>query len=863
MQTHILKKKTIVCAVLFFAIRYLWLQLDAVHYRSVNHSNVQHKTPLEPIIFTDVMPRLPVLSSIIQESKLADALSKVTDPVFVVYGNSGYSQILSSFICNMEIFPPMHSHILVIVTDDNTAALLQSISSQITVFVSRQNLSEAYDFESSGYLKLMLARGLVLVELLELARVQSKTLIWLEPDFHYTQNLLLRTEMTETVSDIVLYLDHEMYCGCFIRFAPVLASLLFYKEIMDRMQYIHSNNGNTNDQIILNAVVSDLSPNFTVFDRCLYRSGTYNTGGYMLEYQQACKGVRPVAQHHNWIVGAESKVQMAKASGGWFLSDDALTCRQRDMLVVVMTMNRPKSLERLLKSVDTAEYLPGSTVDLRVTVDRDYNGMADVDTLSLLDSIKWSHGLFEVIVWPKKVGLYGQWVHSWPAELYPETLYKAVVLLEDDLEVSPHYSKWFIGAHAAYGGLPGVGAVTGQRPNLVAAVNGPESVASQVPVGVKAFGYLLMATWSLSPKHSVWKEFRQWVLDKRANHPGFVPLVPGMVPSQWYEHFMTRGEEENMWEMWFIRFVDERRLHTVYPWVDGGSKTMVGNWMEAGLHFSGTPSLDFPITSDWDEGLLMQKPLSLVSYNLDFGIMCIIGSLFGRFNNQLLAVSWAMMLARQSGMQLFLKYDSAHDGYSLQTEWDAIFGVVVGVSWIDSSFDKCSKSMTWHEIFSDMLDKRSKIHLQDFTIPLPVESIRAKAVQVWKQEFPRLKRRITVHGRSFEGNDFHCKGSGHAAFRCNENLCDYRQSDVLERFSFFIGNYTDIVLFSDGQNQDFAQSYQLIEHENPLVVQMWMMVISDVHIGHPGSSQDYVAWMWRQQIKSSGFMLPWECYNAI
>jgi hypothetical protein len=77
-------------------------------------------------------------------------------------------------------------------------------------------------------------------------------------------------------------------------------------------------------------------------------------------------------------------------------------------------------------------------------------------------------------VWPQKVGLYGQWVHSWPAELYPEEMYKAVLLLEDDLEVSPHYAKWFIGAHQAYGGLPGVGAITGQRPNLVAA--GPLSL---------------------------------------------------------------------------------------------------------------------------------------------------------------------------------------------------------------------------------------------------------------------------------------------------------------------------------------------------------------------------------------------------
>ena len=132
-------------------------------------------------------------------SPLADVLAKVADPVFVVYGNRGYRQILANFLCNMQLFPPMHSHILVIVTDEGSAVFLRSLSKQINVFVSEQgDLHEAHDFESPGYLKLMLARGLLLVELLAIAQTQSKTVIWLEPDFHYTQNLLSRSEMTET-----------------------------------------------------------------------------------------------------------------------------------------------------------------------------------------------------------------------------------------------------------------------------------------------------------------------------------------------------------------------------------------------------------------------------------------------------------------------------------------------------------------------------------------------------------------------------------------------------------------------------------------------------------------------------------------
>ena len=617
MQNKILLLSPIVIC----TITYMCLQLNSINEAPRNkkiHVNPpQLKEFIEPLNknpHTQLKEFVePVTLNKKPSSSLEEALSQVADPAFIVYGNGGYRQILGNFVCNMALFPPMHRHILIVVTDEETAQYLTGLSNDITVFVSHQDLHDAYDFESPKYLRLMLIRGLVLVELLSFAHTQRKTLIWLEPDFHYSQNLLNRPAMPETVSDLVFYMDHAMYCGCFVRFAPVPASIQFYKEVMQRMQKIHAESGTTNDQIILNQVVKDQRLNFTVFDRCLYRSGTYNTGGFMLEYQQACKGVRPVAQHHNWIIGAESKVQMAKAQGGWFLNQT--TCIQRDMLVVVMTMDRPKSLARLIRSLEQGG--TSSSIDLRMTVDRDYEGNVNQQTLEFLNNVQWPHGMFEVIVWPKKVGLYGQWVDSWPAELYNETLYKAVLLLEDDLEVSPHYAKWFIGAHGAYASVPGVGAITGQRPNLVAAVNGPPSVAGQVPSGVKAFGYLLMATWSLSPKPSVWREFRRWVKDKRANSPDFVPLVPGIVPNKWYEYFKSRGEEENMWEMWYIRFTNDYNLHTVYPWVEGGAKTIVGNWMEAGLHFSGTPLLDFPIATEWDEGLLQQS-IPLVGYDLKF-----------------------------------------------------------------------------------------------------------------------------------------------------------------------------------------------------------------------------------------------------
>ena len=555
------------------------------------------------------------------EITLENLLSSLPDPVFVMYGNQGYSSLIKNFVCNMALFPPMHKHILIIVDEKKTAEMITSLSSDISVWVSPTLLTASYDFETPDYIRLMLQRGQLLLNLLELSQNQGKTVVWIEPDFHYSQNLLLRPEITQTVSDVVLFWDHNNFCGCFIRFAPVQGALLFYREIIQRMEQNQQDGGMTNDQVILNSVVAELLPNYTLFDPCLYRSGMSIKIKKISRNDSDCKGIQPVAQHHNWIIGLQNKEMMAREQGGWFLHENGKACSTRDLRLMVMTMNRAWSLDRLLKSLQSAEYPPGSTVDLHVTVDRDYDGNVDESTMKLLGSIEWTRGIYEVKVWQHKVGLYGQWVDAWEAELYPDNLYRAVILVEDDLEMSPNYFKWFVGAHEQYGWDERVGAITGQRPSLVAAIDGPPSVESAVPQGVKAFGYMLMATWSLSPKPQIWREFRKWVKLKRAEMPEFIPSVPGIVPDKWYTQFRSRGEEENMWEMWFIRFVHDRGLFTVYPWINGGRETIVGNWKEAGLHFSGKPMLDFPVSQTWDNSILEQAPLPLVGYNLQFPVI--------------------------------------------------------------------------------------------------------------------------------------------------------------------------------------------------------------------------------------------------
>jgi hypothetical protein len=39
--------------------------------------------------------------------------------VFVAFGNTGYRHTMASFLCNMQLFPGMHAHLLLLLTDDD------------------------------------------------------------------------------------------------------------------------------------------------------------------------------------------------------------------------------------------------------------------------------------------------------------------------------------------------------------------------------------------------------------------------------------------------------------------------------------------------------------------------------------------------------------------------------------------------------------------------------------------------------------------------------------------------------------------------------------------------------------------------
>jgi len=145
----------------------------------------------------------------------------------------------------------------------------------------------------------------------------------------------------------------------------------------------------------------------------------------------------------------------------------------------VLTFNRAASLRRLLNSLGSADFLNDSgKIHLEISVDRvkreetdlkqqdELDAAADVrfdddiedetprtdshrrqQVLSMLRNFQWSHGPLTLTLHRRHLGLVGQWLSG---GTLPTSMRDLTLVLEDDLELSPHFYVWLKGAICKY-----------------------------------------------------------------------------------------------------------------------------------------------------------------------------------------------------------------------------------------------------------------------------------------------------------------------------------------------------------------------------------------------------------------------------
>jgi len=238
-----------------------------------------------------------------------------------------------------------------------------------------------------------------------------------------------------------------------------------------------------------------------------------------------------------------------------------------DIPIVIAAYNRPASLSRLLASLQKAQYT--NTVQLIISID----GGGDKGVLKTAEAFQWPFGEKEIIHHKENLGLRRHILSC--GDLSRD--YDGIILLEDDLYVSPQFYNYAQQAMPYY-----------REDDAIAGIalyaHGFNETAS-FPFypfldGSDVFFMQLACSWGQCWTKNQWTLFRQWINEKGEsssfNHPG----LPGDI-ALW---------PETSWKKYFILYMIEKNLFFVYP-----RQSYTTNFGDKGQHQDSVKNFQMPL----------------------------------------------------------------------------------------------------------------------------------------------------------------------------------------------------------------------------------------------------------------------------
>jgi hypothetical protein len=363
---------------------------------------------------------------------------------------------------------------------------------------------------------------------------------------------------------------------------------------------------------------------------------------YFMNFDSVRQGILPYVVHNNWVVGMKAKLERLRHSGLYFNGSEFHTCPNHALKpdytitsvaenegqvvlnwnqlethdgyryrIHILTMCRPKSLMRLLRSMQAADY-SGHQVAVVFLVDKPNPDASEeihsrwTETLNISRSFRLGPGvLHEVVEHTENHGLISQWIDPWPATDKNEIM----IILEDDIEVS---AMWFTyvtkiaeryyrkdedsGGDASLAGfsLQRQHTILGERPDLRYGQSTPESILNKDDL---LYRYQLPSTWGSVWFPHAWSAFVGWIQDLALNRElgkslVVKPCVPTLISNLWWKQ-----KPGSIWSVWIVRFVFERGYYFLYTNLPGDSALVI-NHREAGIHFGGNKGPDSHLVGD-------------------------------------------------------------------------------------------------------------------------------------------------------------------------------------------------------------------------------------------------------------------------
>lgn len=230
--------------------------------------------------------------------------------------------------------------------------------------------------------------------------------------------------------------------------------------------------------------------------------------------------------------------------------------------IVVVGYNRPEAMARILKSLAAAAY--GDYTDIRLVVSIDHSGNGEV--VRTAERFEWKYGEKQVICHPKRLGLRRHILSC--GELTRK--YGAVMVLEDDLYVSPDFYRYAAKTLDRYGDHPKIaGIALNTKRELL------ESSYPFFPLrsGYDIFFQQFATSWGQVWNERMWDGFKKWY-DLHPELPDHkdVPEVVLHYP-------------ETSWAKFYQTYIVDTGKYFVYSY-----DSLTTNFGDAGVHFGNVSS---------------------------------------------------------------------------------------------------------------------------------------------------------------------------------------------------------------------------------------------------------------------------------
>ncbi len=228
--------------------------------------------------------------------------------------------------------------------------------------------------------------------------------------------------------------------------------------------------------------------------------------------------------------------------------------------IVVIGYNRINSMKRLLAAVEAADYPVGEDIPLIISIDRAADG-SNTDVKEYAEAFTWTHGV-KIVVYREEN--YGLKKHVLTCGDYSKE-YGSVILLEDDLYVSPAFYAYACAALDYTKENHRIGGISLYNHRLNVHVREPFEALNEA---CDNWYFQFASSWGQAFTADQWGGFRQWLTENDGKD-----LRAENMPAN------VSGWSDKSWLKYYIKYLIETDRYFLYPTV-----SYTTNFAEEGTH---------------------------------------------------------------------------------------------------------------------------------------------------------------------------------------------------------------------------------------------------------------------------------------